>query len=291
MKFDPNWHPEGAACAAALDKRIPGYFAAGPVDWMIVGGSGIGKPLVEDQGEHALGLEIRERVALADLELPVPSVAGHGTELVFGELAREGGAPLRVCVQTGRIHPYEGHPASVSAAPLGAVLTLGCARLLLTSAVGGIDPKLRTGAIVSYRDQFNLFGPTPLRGPAFVGCSNLYDRTLRAQLRALAEDPSQLPEVVYGHARGPQYESPAEVAALRSLGCDVVGMSTTYEAVLAAAHGVPTCGLGLVTNAAGADDLSHEEVFVESNKARGRLAALVRGLLLRAGASESPTPA
>lgn len=278
MEFDPKWHPEGAQCELALRERLP---EQGPVDWVIVGGSGIGTPLIEG-GEHSLGLVIKHKVPLAELGLPAPSVAGHGGSLVFGELPPKHGSEaeaVSVCVQTGRIHPYEGHSASLASAPLGAVLALGAKRCLLTSAVGGVDTKLRTGTIVSYRDQFNLFGPTPLRGPAFIDCSNLYDRELRAKLRGLVDDPALLPEVVYGHARGPQYESPTEVAALRRLGCDVVGMSTTYEAILAAAHGVPTCGLGVVTNAAGSEALSHVEVQQESAKARARLAAIIRGLL------------
>ena len=188
-----------------------------------------------------------------------------------------------MCVQTGRIHPYEGHSAAIATAPLGAVLSLGAKQLLLTCAVGGINPALQTGAIVSLRDQIALFGPTPLRGPAFVDCSDIYARELRARLRALVHDlqwpVGSLPEVIYAHARGPQYETPAEVAALRLLGGDVVGMSTTYEAILAAAHGVPTCGLGVVTNAAGSEALSHLEVQQESARARGRLASLIRALI------------
>ena len=276
MKFDPSWHPQGATCEQALRERLPDLHG---VDWMIVGGSGIGRPLVES-GEHALGLEIHHTIPLAELGLPAPSVAGHGSSLVFGELpANADGPAVSVCVQTGRIHPYEGHGAELAAAPLGAVLSLGVKQLLLTCAVGGVDPKLRVGTIVSLRDQIGLFGPTPLRGAAFIDCSNIYSAELRGRLRRLVEDPALLPEVVYAHARGPQYETPAEVAALRLLGGDVVGMSTTYEAILAAAHGVPTCGLGVVTNAAGSEALSHVEVQEESAKARSRLSALVRSLL------------
>ena len=280
MEFDPSWHPEGAQCEAALRQRLGSDADAWVgLDWMIVGGSGIGSPLVES-GEHSLGLSIRHSIPLAELGLPAPSVAGHGSSLVFGELAGTDGNPaVRVCVQTGRIHPYEGHAAALATAPLGAVLGLGAKHLLLTCAVGGVDPKLRTGTIVSLRDQVGLFGPTPLRGAAFVDCSDLYAAELRARLRGLVDDPAVLPEVVYAHARGPQYETPAEVAALRLLGGDVVGMSTTYEAVLAAAHRVPTCGLGVVTNAAGSEALSHLEVQQESAKARSRLSALIRALL------------
>lgn len=279
MEFDPNWHPEAAQCEAALRARLGSAASEWAVDWMIVGGSGIGTPLIEG-GEHSLGLAIHHKIPLAELGLPAPSVAGHGGSLVFGELLTSGDRPVRVCVQTGRIHPYEGHPAALATAPLGAVLMLGAKHLLLTCAVGGINPALRTGTIVSLRDQVALFGPTPLRGAAFIDCSDIYAARLRAKLRTLVDDPAtELPEVVYAHARGPQYETPAEVAALRLLGGDVVGMSTTYEAILAAAHRVPTCGLGVVTNAAGSEALSHLEVQQESAKARSRLSALIRVLL------------
>lgn len=278
MQFETSWHPEGAQCERALRERLPELEG---VDWMIVGGSGIGQPLVE-QGEHTLGLVIHHQIPLAELGLPAPSVAGHGSSLVFGELPADGAGgtgngPVRVCVQTGRIHPYEGHTAGVATAPLGAVLRIGVKRLLLTCAVGGINPKLRVGTIVSLRDQIGLFGPTPLRGAAFVDCSDIYSAKLRAQLQLATEE--RIPEVIYAHARGPQYETPAEVAALRLLGGDVVGMSTTYEAMLAAAHGTPTCGLGVVTNAAGSEALSHLEVQEESARARGRLSALIRTLM------------
>ena len=287
MEFDPSWHPEAVQCERALRERLPnllsGLFSEpGPIDWMIVGGSGIGTPLVES-GEHSLDLTIHATIALAELGLPAPSVAGHGGSLVFGELATGDDRPaIRVCVQTGRIHPYEGHSAALATAPLGAVLGLGVKQLLLTCAVGGINPALRTGTIVSLRDQVAMFGPTPLRGAAFVDCSNLYSSTLRAKLRTLVEPSQTLAEVVYAHARGPQYETPAEVAALRLLGGEVVGMSTTYEAILAAAHSVPTCGLGVVTNAAGSEALSHLEVQQESARARSRLSALIRELLTSA---------
>lgn len=283
MPFDPSWHPEGAQCEIALRERLAALgsdWSSRPsgIDWMIIGGSGIGRPLVES-GEHGLGLEIHHEIPLVELGLPAPSVAGHGSSLVFGELpADDDGPAVRVCVQTGRIHPYEGHTAGLVTAPLGAVLGLGARFVLLTCAVGGIDPKLRTGEIVSLRDQVGLFGPTPLRGAAFVDCSNIYSAELRARLRALG-GTNELAEVIYAHARGPQYETPAEVAALRSLGGQVVGMSTTYEAILAAAHETPTCGLGVVTNAAGSEALSHLEVQAESSRARGRLSGLIRSLL------------
>ncbi len=258
---------------AALEQKLG---ALEPVDWMVVCGSGMGRDLVGD-GPGGLGLEITAKVGLAELGLPAPSVAGHGQSLVWGRLGE-----ARVCLQTGRIHPYEGHDIRVCTAALAAVLQGGAKGMLLTCAVGGIDPSLHAGQLVSLRDQMNLFGPTPLVGANFVDCSQIYHPVLRAQLAdAAAAEGETLPEVVYAHARGPQYETPAEVAALRSLGGQIVGMSTTYEGILGAAHRVPACGMGLVTNVAAAVGLSHEEVQELANAARERLGAVARGLLAR----------
>jgi purine-nucleoside phosphorylase len=244
------------------------------VDWVVVCGSGMGRDLVGD-GPGALGLEIDAEVPLAELGLPVPGVAGHGQSLVWGRLGES-----RICLQTGRIHPYEGHDIRICVAALSAVLNIGAGGMLLTCAVGGIDDTLRPGELVSLSDQMNLFGPTPLVGPRFIDCSSIYHPALRAQLgEAGSQSGEPLREVVYAHARGPQYETPAEVQALRTLGGQVVGMSTTYEAILAASYEVASCGMGLVTNVAAAEGLSHAEVQELALAARGRLAGVTRTLL------------
>ncbi len=228
-----------------------------------------------------IGLQIEGGLPLAELGLPAPSVQGHGNSLVWG---RVGGS--FVCVQTGRLHPYEGHPIGVCTAPLAAMLGNGAGAAALTFAVGGLDPALRTGEIVLLRDQIALFGPTPLVGPQFIDCSQLYSKALRLRAQQIHPGlgPSRLPEVVYAHARGPQYETPAETEALRRLGGQVVGMSTTYEAILCAAHGVPVLGLGVVTNGAGQTGLSHVEVQERSNEARGQIAAMLGAVVASPGA-------
>lgn len=249
------------------------------IDWAIVAGSGLGVGFVAEQG--GIGLQIEGGLPLAELGLPAPSVQGHGNSLVWG---RVGGS--FVCVQTGRLHPYEGHPIGVCTAPLAAMLGNGARAAALTFAVGGLDPALRTGEIVLLRDQIALFGPTPLVGPQFIDCSQLYSKALRLRAQQIHPGlgPSQLPEVVYAHARGPQYETPAETEALRRLGGQVVGMSTTYEAILCAAHGVPVLGLGVVTNGAGQTGLSHVEVQERSNEARGQIAAMLGAVVASPGA-------
>ncbi len=246
------------------------------MDWYVVGGSGIGAGLAQAAG---LGLEIETSLPLADLGLPAPRVEGHGSHLVFGRLG-----PSRVCIQTGRIHPYEGHPVTTCVAPLVAVVSAGARGVVLTCAVGALAPDLRAGTVALVADQMNLFGPTPLAGPHFLDCSHLYDPDLRERLAAAAERRfgRRPPEVVYAHARGPQYETPAETRALRTLGGDVVGMSTTYEALAARFLGAKVAGIAVVTNAAGEDELSHEDVKVQGAKVRDRVVALLADLLASA---------
>lgn len=247
-----------------------------PIDWYLVCGSGMGTGLVGD-GEDGLGLEIESTLGLAELGLPAPSVAGHGQSLVFGRLGES-----RVCVQSGRIHPYEGHPIRVCTAALEAGLRAGAKGLVVTAAVGGVSSRLDPGDLLNLRDQLNLLGPTPLVGPEFIDCSRLYAPALVQRISEIAQAQGKAIEAgVYAHARGPQYETPAEVAALRALGADVVGMSTTYEVILAAAHGRPACGIAVVTNAAGAEGLDHAEVQELADQARGRLSRILAELMGR----------
>jgi len=267
MTLDPAGAREH--CEAEIRRRGP---ELGPVDWVMVCGSGMGNDLVSATG-GTLGMSVECTIGLAELGLPAPSVAGHGQSLVWGTIGA-----ARVCVQTGRIHPYEGHPIPLCVAALDAVLSIGASGLLLTAAVGAINPDLVPGTLVNIRDQMNLFGPTPLVGPRFIDCSDIFALRDRLADAGLAQGET-LPEGVYAHARGPQYETPTEVQALRALGGDVVGMSTTYEAILGASYGVPACAIGLVTNTAAASGLSHHEVQELATAARERLGAVARCLL------------
>ena len=253
--------------------RLKQFLGGRCIDWTIVCGSGLSGALVDDGSPF--GLTDQREISLADLGLPAPTVAGHGQALVWGKVGERS-----VCLQTGRLHPYEGHPIGTSIAALQATLDCGARRVLLTAATGALRTDLRPGQLVLLRDQINLFGPTPLVGPRFVDCSQIYD----LGLRKLAENAARatnttLVEGVYAHARGPQYESPAEVAALRMLGGDVVGMSTTYEAIAAVASGASVCGVALVTNTAADVGLDHDDVQRLSRAAHSNIATLARALI------------
>ncbi|MEZ4449306.1 MAG: purine-nucleoside phosphorylase [Nannocystaceae bacterium] len=247
------------------------------LDWALICGSGIGKGMVREGS--GLGLEVEWTLPLAELGLPVPSVAGHGNALVFGRIGDQ-----RVCVQTGRLHPYEGHSIATCTAALQAMLSCGARGVALTCAAGGVNPVLSPGELAILRDHINLFGPTALVGPRFVPSGEVYAGHLRARLHVRADAlrlgrDGHLREVVYMHLRGPQYETPAETEALRRLGSDIVGMSTTYEAILALAEGAQVCAVAVVTNVAGVVGLSHEEVHERSDAALPSLAGLLGGVL------------
>lgn len=246
-----------------------------PVDWVVVGGSGIGAAFGDGDNLPA-GIELEARFALGELGLPTPNVLGHSKSLLFTRINGQ-----RVVLQTGRIHPYEGHDVRVCTAAIDTVLEKGAKALLLTCAVGAANPALKAGQLVCLRDQIGLWGPTALVGPRFIDCGEIYKASLRSLIaqRAKVLGMPALQEVVYAHARGPSFETPAEVKALHMLGADVVGMSTTYEAVLGAAHQTPVAGIGLVTNTAGASGLSHEEVQAQGEASRVEILKLMVDLL------------
>ncbi len=220
---------------------------------------------------------------------PVSRVAGHPGRLVVGELRGEGGA-VTVAAMQGRVHAYEGWPAEDVAFGARVLCGLGARVLLVTNASGGVNPELAAGDLVRITDHLNLSGQNPLVGendarvgPRFPDLSDAYD----PRLGALLEDTAArlgipLRRGVYACVLGPSYETPAEVRMLRTLGADLVGMSTVPEVIAARHMGVPVCGISVVTNpAAGlsARALSHAEVQEVAERVRDRLGALVAAFL------------
>jgi len=232
----------------------------------------------------ALGTAQIER---STAELPgftAPTVAGH-----HGQLRSLAVSGHRVLLLIGRTHLYEGRSPAEVVHPVRAAVLSGVRVVILTNAAGGLDPGMRPGQPVLIRDHLNLTGASPLSGPPppapyrgrFLDLTELYP----VELRRLAKevDPA-LTEGVYAGLRGPQYETPAEVAMLRGLGADLVGMSTTLEAIAAHHLGASVLGVSLVTNlAAGVSPtpLDHEEVLAAGEAASPLLAELLAGVLSR----------
>lgn len=154
-----------------------------------------------------------------------------------------------VLVFAGRCHAYEGIELSEVVHPLRTGVAAGCSTVILTAAVGGIREDLHTGSIVVVSDHLNLTGRSPLSGPAFVDMVGAYSPELRALALSAPEAASAaLSTGVYAHTPGPQFETPAEIRMMRTLGADVVGMSMAFETIAARQAGAAVLGLAVVTN-------------------------------------------
>ena len=226
--------------------------------------------------------EIVADVPLADLPgVPAPTVAGHS-----GRLLRVETGSRSVLVLGGRNHLYEGHPVDTVVHTVRTVIAAGCRTVVLTNACGSLVRENGPGTPVLISDQLNLTGRSPMSGPEpppgfpgrFCDLTDLYSPRLRAA--ALAADPS-LREGVYAGLLGGAYETPAEISMLRTLGADLVGMSTVLEAIAARHLGAEVAGIGLVTNlAAGmAGVLSHGEVLDVARGSTDRIVALIGALI------------
>lgn len=221
-------------------------------------------------------------VTLPVSDLPgfaAPSAAGHRGTVTS---CLVDGVPLLAV--SGRTHLYEGrgpepvvHPAHVAAAA-------GARTLVLTNAAGGLRDGLAVGDLVLLADHLNLTGRSPLTGAAFVDLVDAYSPRLRAAAAAaLAEATgTRPPEGVYAAMPGPQYETPAEIRMLRTLGADLVGMSTVPEVIAARGLGLGVVAVSLVTNlAAGVtgEPLDHAEVLAAGAAGADRLTRGLRALV------------
>jgi purine-nucleoside phosphorylase len=259
--------PADATAAAAALAQATGVAAH---DVAVVLGSGW-RPAADVLGQPA------HELAMADLPGFVrPTVAGHGGTLRSVPLDGR-----RVLVLLGRTHLYEGHGVGAVAHGVRTAAASGCRTVVLTNAAGGIRAGMSVGEPVLVADHLNLTGRSPLAGPRFTDLTDLYSPRLRALARAI--DPG-LAEGVYAGLAGPHFETPAEIRMLRTLGADLVGMSTVLEAIAARAEGVEVFGLSLVTNlAAGLSGapLDHQEVLDAGAAAATRMGELLRELISR----------
>ncbi len=198
---------------------------------------------------------------------PVCHVAGHKGKLILGAYQ---GVPI-VCLQ-GRGHFYEGSTANKILTYVRTLKLLGCETVVITGAAGALHLEIKPGQLVLLKDHINFQGLNPLAGadspdfgPRFFDMSEAYNKNLRQKMQHIALDLSiSLMEGIYFAVLGPNFETPAEIRAFRTLGGDVIGMSVVPE-VLAARHcGLQVLGLVVVTNLAAGlvqSTLSHEETL------------------------------
>ncbi|WP_225753869.1 purine-nucleoside phosphorylase [Actinotalea sp. Marseille-Q4924] len=213
-------------------------------------------------------------------ELPgfsAPAVAGHGGTTRSIRLPHGGHA----LVLGSRTHLYEGRGVRRVVHGVRTAAAAGARAVVLTNGCGGLDPDWTPGTPVLISDHLNLTATSPLEGATFVDLTDLYSARLRAVAREVDPD---LPEGVYAQFRGPHYETPAEVRMAGRMGADLVGMSTTLEAIAARHAGLEVLGISLVTNlAAGisAEPLSHEEVLEAGRAAGPRISRLLAEIVGR----------
>lgn len=244
--------------------------------------------IVLGSGFAGLGSLVSRPVEVPFSDLPgfvTPTVPGHAGRIVMGFIAE-----TPVAVLEGRAHYYEGHEPSTVTFPVRVLAELGVRTLVLTNAAGGIRADLTPGDLVCLTDHLNLMGFNPLRGPGgaerFVDLSEVYSARLRNILEQSARDLGfTLHQGVYAAVSGPSYETPAEIRALRTLGADLVGMSTVPEAIVARQCRLEVVGVSCVSNKAAGlgGTISHEEVIQTGLKVRGTATSLIRRFVERLG--------
>jgi purine-nucleoside phosphorylase len=215
----------------------------GPIDCALILGTGLGRIAEE--------IETIASFAYADIPgFPAALVSGHEGRLIFGRLARR-----TILIFQGRAHYYETGNAAAMRIPIGVIKALGAPPLLITNAAGSTRQHIRPGSLVAITDHIALGGPNPLIGERgderFVSMVDAYDPRLRSKLkRAATAAGIVLNEGVYMWFSGPSFETPAEIRMARTLGADLVGMSTVPEVILARRYGLKVAALSVITNLA-----------------------------------------
>ena len=224
---------------------------------------------------------------------PRSTAVGHAGQLVIGKVGS-----IEVAVMQGRVHSYEGYTAKEVVFPMRVLGRLGIRSAILTNAAGGIDLGYKQGALVVIRDHINLQGANPLIGPnderfgpRFPDMTQAYWKQYREIALGEAKRLGiEVHEGVYAALSGPSYETPAEIRYLRTIGADLVGMSTVPETIVARHMGIRILGISCVTNmAAGILDqpINHAEVMETGERVKTQFIALLRSVIPRIAAENN----
>lgn len=224
--------------------------------------------------------------------MPVSTAIGHAGQLIIGTQGANGKAAVDLAVMSGRFHLYEGYSAQQVVSGIRLFQELGVRRVVLTNAAGGINPEYAKGALVLISDHINLQGTNPLvgandpeLGPRFLDMTEAYSADLRQIAHEVASELDvDLFEGVYAALLGPSYETPAEIRFLRTIGADLVGMSTALETIAANHAGMQVLGISCVTNQAAGmsgEKLNHAEVLEIGRRVATTFIRLLSGILPR----------
>ena len=209
---------------------------------------------------------------------PVPGVSGHAGKLLLGQVSG-----TNILILQGRAHYYERGIADTMAVAIQTLNAMGCQSLVITNAAGSLNSDATPGSLMLITDHINMTGVSPLFGAEnnqrFVDMSEAYNHDLNDAMRSAAKaNDINLHEGIYAWVSGPQFETPAEIRALKTLGADAVGMSTVPEVILARHQGLSLCALSVITNyAAGMSEttLSHEQTISFASQAADTVECLL----------------
>lgn len=244
----------------------------------IILGSGLGNFIDE--------IKVEKEISYEDIpHFPVSTVEGHGGKMIFGIIAGK-----YVVAMSGRFHYYEGYTAQEVAFPIRVMKLLGVNTLFLSNAAGTVNPEHKVGDVMIINDHISLFTPNPLIGrnvdefgPRFPDMSEPYNRELIDRAKTIATRHGfHVHEGVYVCVTGPTFETKAEYRMIRTLGADVVGMSTVQEAIVAVHMGMKVFAMSVVTDlglSVGGSTITHEEVLQAAREAEPRLAIIFKELI------------
>jgi purine-nucleoside phosphorylase len=244
----------------------------------IVLGSGLGGLTKE--------IEVKKSLPYGDIPgFPVSTVKGHGGNLIFGILGGK-----KVIALQGRFHFYEGYSMQEVAFPIRVMIALGIKRLILSNASGGMNPDYKVGDIVIINDHINLMPSNPLigknideLGPRFPDMSEAYDPGMISTASEIAKSLGyRYHQGVYAGVSGPCFETPAEYRYIRTIGADIVGMSTIPEVIVGRHQDIPCFAISIVTDLGGFNEvqkITHEEVLKVATAAEGKMTKIITELI------------
>lgn len=244
--------------------------------------------IVLGSGLGVLKEEIEDKIVLNYKDIPnfpISTVEGHAGELIIGKLSGK-----EIIAMNGRFHYYEGYDIKQTVFPIRVFALLGIKNIILTNAAGGINLDYKPGDFMVINDHLSFFAESVLRGKnedefgvRFPDMSDVYDKEeIKRMKEIIKKHTGTAIEGVYAYMKGPCFETPAEIKALRTLGADAVGMSTVPEAIVAKHSGIKVVAVSCITNmAAGVTNnkLSHEEVNETANRVKNQFKEIIKDYL------------
>lgn len=241
--------------------------------------------IILGSGLGVLKEEFEEKIVIKYNEIPnfpISTVEGHAGELIIGKLSG-----TEIIAMNGRFHYYEGYDLKETTFPERVFKLMGIEKLIITNAAGGVNKEYVAGDFMVINDYLSFFAESVLRGKnleefgdRFPDMSETFDKDLTKKLKEVINKyTGRAQEGVYAYMKGPTFETPAEIRALRTLGADAVGMSTVPEAVVAHHCGIKCVGVSCITNmAAGVLDekLSYDDVNQTAEKVKTKFKEIIK---------------